>query len=108
MKGKGKMADDKKAEDKKALRRKLETPIEAHGEKITEIEFREPTAGDIVDCGDPIDIDFSTGGMRFNPAEMTEMMALLAKVPPSTIRAMTPRDWKACAMLLTTFFLPAP
>lgn len=97
--------DDKKA---KTVKRKLETPVEAHGETITEIEFREPTAGDLVDHGDPLDIDYQTGGMRFNPPEMTEMMAALAKVPPSSIRAMTPRDWKACAMLLTTFFLPAP
>jgi hypothetical protein len=109
------MADDKKADDKKAtddkkktLRRKLETPIEAHGEKVTEIEFREPTAGDLVDNGDPVDMDFQTGAIRFNTHEMTEMMALLASVPPSSIRAMTPRDWKACAMLLLTFFLPAP
>lgn len=81
--------------------------IEGGGDTIKRIEFRLPTGNDIIEAGDPVEIDFRDGSIRIVPAAMTEMMSRLAGIPPSAIKSMDARDWKGCAVELTGFFLPA-
>lgn len=88
---------------------KLRKPIQANGEEVTQLTFREPTAGDIERCGNPVNIDFMSGDtpkMSFDTISMSKMMSTLAAVPPSSIRSMHPRDWNSCAWNLASFFLP--
>jgi hypothetical protein len=87
---------------------KLRKPLQAHGETINEITFREPTGADIELCGMPVTIDFGFDPPRveFDTRKMSAMMVQLAAVPPSTIRAMNPRDWSTCAWGLSNFFVP--
>jgi hypothetical protein len=88
---------------------KLRKPIQANGETVSELKFREPTAGDIERCGNPVNIDFQssdTPKMSFDAKSMTAMMSTLAAVPPSSIRQMHPRDWNSAAWNLASFFLP--
>jgi hypothetical protein len=110
------MADEPKAEAKvngaavaDELVVKLRKPIMAHGDEINELKFREPTAGDIEKCGNPVNLDFHSGDtpkMSFDTKAMSAMMSALAAVPPSTIRPMHPRDWNSAAWNLASFFMP--
>jgi hypothetical protein len=86
----------------------LRKPIMAHGDEISELKFREPTAGDIEKCGNPVNLDFQGDSpkMTFDSKAMSAMMSLLAAVPPSTIRQMHPRDWNSAAWNLASFFMP--
>ena len=69
---------------------------------------REPTAGDIERCGNPVLVDWTADPPKisYDAKSMTQMMATLAVVPPSTIRQMHPRDWETIALRLCPFFLP--
>lgn len=88
---------------------KLSKPIIANGDEVQEITFREPSAADIERVGNPVNIDMmssDTPKVTFDAKAMTQMMSLLAAVPPSTIRQMTTRDWNTAAWNLASFFMP--
>jgi len=92
---------------------KLRIPIQANGKEVTELSFREPTAGDIEAVGNPIIVDQLSNMLSgelprttFDSKSMTLMMARLAMVPPSTIRQMHPKDWNTAAWSLANFFTP--
>lgn len=88
---------------------KLRKPIIANGEEVSELSFREPTAGDIERAGNPVNIDFISGDtpkLAFEAKSMSAMMAILAAVPPSTIKQMHPKDWNTAAWNLANFFMP--
>jgi hypothetical protein len=80
----------------------------AHGQKITELNFREPTGQDIGMCGVPCTLDFAVDPPRvaFNAPEMSAMMSSLAAVPMSTINSLPAQDWINCAWKLSRFFVP--
>ena len=87
----------------------LSKPIQAHGEEIRELRFRDPTGRDIRLCGNPVEV--ALGGdspdIGFDEKKMTAMMSALAEVPPSTIDALPASEWTAIAWALTPFFLPS-
>lgn len=89
----------------------LRKPIQANGEEVSELKFREPTGGDIERAGNPVLLDVFSGGdntvkISFDEKKMTTMMALLATVPPSSIRQLHPKDWNTIAWQLVPFFTP--
>ncbi len=87
---------------------KLRKSVIANGDDVMELSFREPTAADIERAGgNPVEIvEGSQGRIVFNVSAMTQMMVLLAAVPPSTIRQMHPKDWQNIAWSLAHFFTP--
>lgn len=101
-------ADQKKVGDN-SLTIALRKPVIANGDEVSELKFREPNAGDIEMTGNPVLIDMmssDTPKVTFDAKAMTQMMARLAAVPPSTIRQMNPRDWNTAAWMLASFFMP--
>lgn len=86
----------------------LMKPVEAHGEDLHVIKWREPTGGDIEAAGNPIYLDFSgpQASITFNEKKMAAMMSRLCAVPPSTIRQLSAKDWNAIAWALFRFFTP--
>jgi hypothetical protein len=86
----------------------LRKRVIANGEETNEIKFREPTAGDIERVGNPVLVGMyeNSPKIHFDSSIMTQMMARLAGVPPSTIRSMHPKDWNNGAWLLANFFMP--
>lgn len=86
----------------------LRKPVQAYGEERRQLVFREPTAADIMACGDPVQFDMAHDPPRpvFEPRAMSAMMAALATVPASAIAGMHPKDWKNCAWMLAGFFTP--
>jgi hypothetical protein len=101
---------DKPKKNGVALTMALRKPIKDQGEEINELNFREPTAGDIERAGgNPITLDVFSGDtpkISFDAKTMTAMMGLLAAVPPSTIRQLHPKDWNSIAWQLVHFFTP--
>lgn len=87
---------------------KLRNKIIANGDEVDELTFREPTAADIERVGNPVNIDTSGGSVKvtFDAKAMTQMMSILAAVPPSTIRQMKTKDWNSAAWELASFFIP--
>lgn len=85
-------------------------PIEAHGEPVTILRFREPTANDLILIGNPVIFDPISDPPKVTHDErrMSAMFARLAGIPPSSISLMSPRDWVTCAWGLTPFFVPVP
>ena len=86
----------------------LQTPVQAYGETLKKLKFRRPTGADIMGLTDgyPININWNTGLITPNPPVMGQMMAVLASVPPSTIKALDAEDWSTCAHALMGFFPP--
>lgn len=87
----------------------LTKPIEANGATIASLIFREPTGGDLAECGMPVSFELigSEPQMAIDPKAMTAVLARLASVPPSSIRLLTAGDWTAAAYMVAPFFLPA-
>jgi hypothetical protein len=75
---------------------------------LKQLKFREPTGGDMMQFGDrwPVQIDWTTGNVTPNAPAMAAVMSLLAAVPPSTIKAMTGKDFSTCSFALQSFFVP--
>jgi Phage tail assembly chaperone proteins, E, or 41 or 14 len=86
----------------------LDKPIDAHGEKVFELRWREPTGGDIETAGIPIKMDFFSEkpSITFDERKMSAMISVLCKVPPSSVKQLTAGDWQAVAWKLTRFFMP--
>lgn len=81
----------------------LSHPVQAHGETIKKITFREPTGRDMTQISDwPVHANTLP-----NPAAMAQVMSLLAMVPPSTISSLAGQDFTDCAFALRGFFLPS-
>jgi Phage tail assembly chaperone proteins, E, or 41 or 14 len=88
---------------------KLREPIIAHGDKITELKFREPTALDYEQIGDPVRIIFNPDGTfqhEINPAKMNAMLAQLAAVNLGAIRQIKVPKLKAISFVIANSFLP--
>jgi hypothetical protein len=86
----------------------LSAPVQAHGETITKLTFRRPTANDLIALGDgvyPVNV-FPGAGIRLNSPAMAELMTSLAQVPMSTIKQLEAKDFTTCAIMLTPFFIP--
>lgn len=87
---------------------RLRKNVIANGDEVSELKFREPTGGDIARTGNPVVLDFSKDppGFNYDAKAMEAMMSTLAAVPPSTIRALHPKDWQNGAIMLAGFFVP--
>jgi hypothetical protein len=84
---------------------KLRKPVLDEGNQTLQLTFREPTGSDIERAGYPLVLD-NDGRTVFDERRMTQMMATLAAVPPSSIRMMHSQDWARIAWFLYGFFLP--
>lgn len=86
---------------------RLHKPVRALDKVLSELTFREPTARDIYEVGNPVDVDPRTGNIKFDPVIGAEMMARLAGVPVGTItNQMSAKDWLNCQWRVTPFFVP--
>ena len=96
------------SEDASDLSMPLAKPIKAHGEELTEINFRAPTVSDMLAVGNPAIFEPAMDPPRITHDErkMNAMIARLGNIPPSSVAQMDPQDWVSCAWLLTPFFVP--
>jgi Phage tail assembly chaperone proteins, E, or 41 or 14 len=78
-----------------------------NNQELKELTFREPTAGDINRCGNPVRLTDDYDAV-IDERKMTLIMANLSGVLSPMLDKMDPRDWNSCAYRLRTFFLPEP
>ena len=86
----------------------LTKPIQAHGEEVTVLRWREPTGGDIERAGNPISLEgFGQERPRlsFDEKKMAAMISQLASIPPSSVKMLAARDWNAIAFKVFRFFM---
>jgi hypothetical protein len=88
----------------------LRTPIQAHGEAITELSFRPPTSIDMIEVGSPVRLDIASSPpmVIHDEKKFALMMSRLGAVPPSSIASMHPLDFIEMEWRLTDFFVPKP
>jgi hypothetical protein len=87
----------------------LSWPIQAHGEELRILKWKEPTARDIEEAGNPISVDLMTGErptVTFNEKKMSAMISQLCKIPPSSVKQLSAGDWHGIAWKLVRFFMP--
>lgn len=82
----------------------LKKKIEAHGEELSELKLREPTALDIIEVGNPVRLDGTNNTIFHDDRKMQGMIARLAGIPPSSVAQLAPNDFVAMAWALTPFF----
>ena len=83
-------------------------PIPAHGEEIAVLEFREPTTEDIMEIGMPQlmvpTADGASVGVEVRPKVIGQYVTRLAKIPPSSVKALAPADFFKCQGVVMGFF----
>jgi len=98
------------AKKEPAFVHELEKPIQAHGEDVTTLTFREPTARDLLQVGNPVIFNMFANPpvVTHDPVVMAAMLSRLGNVPPSSIEQLTTRDLIDCSWGITRFFMPHP
>lgn len=88
---------------------KLSKPISAHGSDVDTLELREPTAGDVMELGYPfiamVGDEGGGTGIEMRPKVVARYVALLGKIPPSSIAKMEVSDLMACQAAVMGFFV---
>jgi Phage tail assembly chaperone proteins, E, or 41 or 14 len=86
----------------------LMRPIEAYGDTVKELTFREPIGKDIRLCGFPIKFSASEGdGPNFSMPDAQVVHALIARlanIPPSAVDTLCLADLVACQSVVMGFF----
>jgi Phage tail assembly chaperone proteins, E, or 41 or 14 len=86
----------------------LNKPIKGNrNEELTELVFREPTAGDINRYGNPVRVDLA-GDVHVDDRRMLFMMTALCGVLTPLLEKMDPRDYASACYRLRVFFIPNP
>lgn len=86
-----------------ATKIKLNKPIDAHGEEVTEIELRDITGGDVIDLGQPMNVN-ADQSFNFRMDVVARYISRLAGIPMSSVREMSPGDITNCAAEIAGFF----
>ncbi len=86
----------------------LERPITFYGESVSKIALREPRAGDIFRCGNPvIRFDFDDGSVEFDEKKAFAMVSLLSGITfEGSLEFMTSNDAMNCFHGVARFFIP--
>jgi hypothetical protein len=83
----------------------LSEPIKAHGEIVTALTIRPPTAKDIRLCGDPL-VGLTEATMRVDGPVMAALISNLAGIPPSSVDMLSYADFKDVSNTVMSFLAP--
>lgn len=86
----------------------LSKPIKAHGEEVDQITLREPITKDVIELGLPTLIVAGPGGksvgVELRQDVLSRYVSRLAKIPMSSVEAMSLSDFSACTAVVMGFF----
>jgi hypothetical protein len=80
----------------------LTRPVKQGDEEIVCLDLREPTAGDVMECGYPLTI--GDGEATPNADAVGRLISRLAGVPPSVVKQLAVHDFQACLGVVLGFF----
>lgn len=83
---------------------KLTTPIDAHGETLSELTLRKPNGKDIRINGMPFRMNSSDESIITDSAVVHRYIASLAGIPPSAVDRLSPPDWVSAMSTVLDFF----
>ncbi|MEP3246251.1 MAG: phage tail assembly protein [Sneathiella sp.] len=89
----------------------LRKPVKAHGETLTVITFNEPTGGDIIACGHPMNIKQEEDGgqtLVISTKAIGGLISRMGNIPLSSVRSMNANDFQACTNVVMGFFGDTP
>jgi hypothetical protein len=78
---------------------RLIKPLEVEGKTITELNLREPTAGEL---------EFSEKKADSNNGASIQLIAAVSGLHPNVVKGLCARDYKAAAGYLTSFLEISP
>lgn len=81
---------------------KLTKPILRGDEEITELDLREPDAGDVMACGYPLSI--GDGVATPDAVAVGKLIARLSALPPSSIKQLNLVDFNEAMGVVLGFF----
>lgn len=86
----------------------LSKPVISEDGEIKSLILREPTASDIIACGNPVEFNpiSDPPTIRIRDREMGAMISRIANVSPVAIGRMAPKDLINVEWLLAPFFVP--
>lgn len=80
----------------------LTKPIKHGDDELIELELREPSAGDVMECGYPLTI--GDGEATPNAEVIGRLIGRLTSIPPSCVKQMSVHDFQACLGVVLGFF----
>lgn len=80
----------------------LTKSVKRGDEEISVLDLREPTAGDVMECGYPLTI--GDGEATPNADVIGKLISKLAGVPPSVVKQLSVSDFQACLGVVLGFF----
>jgi len=82
--------------------------ITAHGEEVSHLELREPTTEDLMELGHPTlllpSADGAGVGVEVRPKVIGNYIARLGKIPPSSVKQLSLKDFETCSGVVMGFF----
>ncbi|AUQ42578.1 phage tail assembly protein [Yersinia ruckeri] len=81
----------------------LTKEITVSGEKVKELNLREPTYDEVSECGMPFTIT-QDGEIKLDSKATLKYLPIMAEIPPSSARQISPRDLMAVSMKILGFF----
>lgn len=81
----------------------LTKEITIAGEPLTEITLREPTYDEVASCGMPFTIT-GDGEVKMDLKATLRYLPVLADIPPSSAKQMSPKDLITASMAIVGFF----
>jgi hypothetical protein len=82
----------------------LISPIEAHGEKLTELKLRRPTTDELIIHGQPYIVLPSGGGaVKADYRACAGLICAICAIPPSALAKIDAADFDELAMVLVGF-----
>lgn len=85
----------------------LTTPIEAHGEKLSELKLRKPTTAELIEHGQPYTTQRG-GVIKADYRVCAALISAICAIPPSSVDKLEPSDFDEAAMSLVGFMSHAP
>lgn len=86
----------------------LSKPILTEDGELKTLTIREPTASDIIACGNPVEFNpiSDPPSVRIRDREMGAMLSRLTNISPVGIGRMAPKDLINAGWVLAPFFVP--
>jgi hypothetical protein len=80
----------------------LKRPIQAHGEEVKELTFREPMGADIIACGYPLLLGNDT--VTPEAGAIAKYISRLADIPAGAVAKLSASDFNNCWQAIIPFF----
>lgn len=81
----------------------LTKEITVAGETVKELNLREPTYDEVSDCGMPFTIT-QDGEIKLDSKATLKYLPIMADIPPSSARQISPKDLMVVSMKILGFF----